>query len=87
MFARFIKTLTSELSSQLMLPEDTIKKGDLTPAMDIFSAGCSLTELFNEGHPPFDFSQLLAYRSGEFNVAQQLDKLEDKNIRVKTFYI
>nr|CAD7589508.1 unnamed protein product [Timema genevievae] len=36
---RFIKTLNSEITSQLLLPEDTLKKGDLTPAMDIFSAG------------------------------------------------
>lgn len=27
--------------------------------MDIFSAGCAITELYNEGHPPLDFSQLL----------------------------
>nr|CAD7433509.1 unnamed protein product [Timema monikensis] len=73
----FIKTLNSEISSQLLLPEDTLKKGDLTPAMDIFSAGCALMELFNEGHPPFDFSQLLSYQSGEYNIDKQLDRLED----------
>nr|CAD7406477.1 unnamed protein product [Timema cristinae] len=78
---RFIKTLNSEISSQLLLPEDTLKKGDLTPAMDIFSAGCALMELFNEGHPPFDFSQLLSYQSGEYNIDKQLDRLEDPGIR------
>jgi phosphoinositide-3-kinase, regulatory subunit 4 len=30
--------------------------------MDVFSVGCSLAELFTDGAPPFDFSQLLAYR-------------------------
>nr|CAD7263978.1 unnamed protein product [Timema shepardi] len=78
---RFIKTLNSEITSQLLLPEDTLKKGDLTPAMDIFSAGCALMELFNEGHPPFDFSQLLSYQSGEYNIDKQLDRLEDPGIR------
>lgn len=56
---RFVKTLSSELSNTLLLPEQEVKTGDLHPMMDIFSAGCALTELYNEGHPPFDFSQLL----------------------------
>lgn len=54
-----MKTLSSELSNTLLLPEQEVKTGDLHPMMDIFSAGCALTELYNEGHPPFDFSQLL----------------------------
>ncbi|XP_071440948.1 phosphoinositide 3-kinase regulatory subunit 4 [Hetaerina americana] len=78
---RFIKTLNSEISSQLLLPEEDLKKGDLTPAMDIFSAGCALTELFNEGHPPFDFSQLLSYRNGEYSAWKHLEKIEDSGIR------
>lgn len=36
---RFIKSLASDMSSQLLLAEESIKKADLTPAMDIFSAG------------------------------------------------
>ena len=43
----------------------TVEAGDLTPAMDIFSAGCVLIELFTET-PPFTFAQLLAYRAGEY---------------------
>lgn len=54
-----MKTLSSELNNTLLLPEQEVKTGDLNPMMDIFSAGCALTELYNEGHPPFDFSQLL----------------------------
>lgn len=34
----FVKTST-ELNNQLLPCEDHIKKGELTPAMDIFSAG------------------------------------------------
>ncbi|XP_074107920.1 vacuolar protein sorting 15 isoform X2 [Cotesia typhae] len=78
---RFVKTLSSELSSTLLLPEQELKTGDLHPTMDIFSAGCALTELYNEGHPPFDFSQLLAYRNSEYSASKHLDKIEDSGIR------
>lgn len=78
---RFIKSLASDMSSQLLLSEENIKKADLTPAMDIFSAGCALTELFTEGHPPFDFSQLLAYHNNEFSIDKHLDKVEDEGVR------
>ncbi|XP_015117187.1 phosphoinositide 3-kinase regulatory subunit 4 [Diachasma alloeum] len=78
---RFLKTLSSELSSTLLLPEQELKTGDLHPTMDIFSAGCALTELYNEGHPPFDFSQLLAYRNSEYSATKHLDKIEEPGIR------
>ncbi|XP_033210037.1 phosphoinositide 3-kinase regulatory subunit 4 isoform X2 [Belonocnema kinseyi] len=79
---RFVKTLSSEVSNTtLLLQEQELKTGDLNPMMDIFSAGCALTELYNEGHPPFDFSQLLAYRSGEYSASKHLDKIEDEGIR------
>ncbi|XP_064461325.1 phosphoinositide 3-kinase regulatory subunit 4-like [Ornithodoros turicata] len=72
---RFVKTLNPDSSH--FLPEECIGTGDLTQAMDIFSLGCVLTELFTEGHPPFDFSQLLSYRSGEYTPWKILDKIED----------
>ncbi|KAG5332495.1 PI3R4 kinase, partial [Acromyrmex charruanus] len=78
---RFVKTLSSELSNTLLLPEQEVKTGDLHPMMDIFSAGCALTELYNEGHPPFDFSQLLAYRNNEYSVSKHLDSIDDLGIR------
>lgn len=37
-FFSFVKTST-EFSNQLLPYEDHVKKGELTPAMDIFSAG------------------------------------------------
>ncbi|XP_054259125.1 phosphoinositide 3-kinase regulatory subunit 4 isoform X2 [Macrosteles quadrilineatus] len=77
---RFMKSLASDMS-QLLPSEENIKKGDLTPAMDIFSAGCCLIELFTDGQPPFDFSQLLAYRSGEFSVDKHLEKIKDPGVR------
>ncbi|OXU19045.1 hypothetical protein TSAR_000320 [Trichomalopsis sarcophagae] len=76
---RFVKTLTSEPNNTLLFQE--LKTGDLHPMMDIFSAGCALTELYNEGHPPFDFSQLLAYRNGDYSASKHLDNIEDEGIR------
>uniref|UniRef100_A0A4W3GSF6 Phosphoinositide 3-kinase regulatory subunit 4 n=1 Tax=Callorhinchus milii TaxID=7868 RepID=A0A4W3GSF6_CALMI len=56
-------------------------RGELKSAMDIFSAGCVIAELFTEGVPIFDLSQLLAYRNGHFSYDQVLNKIEDVNIR------
>ncbi|KAK2909654.1 phosphoinositide 3-kinase regulatory subunit 4 isoform X1 [Channa argus] len=56
-------------------------RGELKQAMDIFSAGCVIAELFTEGVPLFDLSQLLAYRKGLFQTEQVLMKIEDQSIR------
>lgn len=48
-----------------------------------FNYRCCLIELFTDGQPPFDFSQLLAYRSGEFSVDKHLEKIEDIGVRVR----
>ncbi|NXK88281.1 PI3R4 kinase, partial [Formicarius rufipectus] len=56
-------------------------RGELKRAMDIFSAGCVIAELFTEGVPLFDLSQLLAYRNGLFSPDQVLNKIEDRSIR------
>ncbi|KAG8572794.1 hypothetical protein GDO81_012164 [Engystomops pustulosus] len=57
-------------------------RGDLKRAMDIFSAGCVIAELFTEGVPLFDLSQLLAYKKGQFSPDQVLGKIEDSSIRL-----
>ncbi|XP_060527972.1 phosphoinositide 3-kinase regulatory subunit 4 [Cylas formicarius] len=72
-------TLTSD---NALLSESMCDSGDLTPAMDIFSAGCALLELWNELHFPFDYSQLLSYRAGKYSPQKHLDKLEDPNLRL-----
>lgn len=58
-----------------------LASGELVPSMDIFSAGCVLIELFTEATPPFHFSQLLAYRAGEYEPSKVLDKIEDGDVR------
>ncbi|XP_055958193.1 phosphoinositide 3-kinase regulatory subunit 4 [Patella vulgata] len=68
-------------ANNIDLTSSEIKIGDLTPAMDIFSAGCVITELFTDGTTPFDLSQLLAYRSGEYSPWKILEKIPDQHVR------
>ncbi|KAJ0000653.1 hypothetical protein NQD34_012495 [Periophthalmus magnuspinnatus] len=56
-------------------------RGELKAAMDIFSAGCVIAELFTEGVPLFDLSQLLAYRKGLYHTEPVLMKIEDRCVR------
>ncbi|CAL8299129.1 unnamed protein product, partial [Gadus morhua 'NCC'] len=42
---------------------------------------CLIAELFTEGVPLFDLSQLLAYRKGQFQTEHVLMKIEDENVR------
>ncbi|XP_029116329.1 serine/threonine-protein kinase VPS15 isoform X2 [Elaeis guineensis] len=53
----------------------------LKPSMDIFSLGCVIAELFLEGQPLFELSQLLAYRRGQYDPCQHLEKIQDTGIR------
>ncbi|OZJ02366.1 hypothetical protein BZG36_04469, partial [Bifiguratus adelaidae] len=56
--------------------------GDLTSAMDVFSLGCVIAELFLEGTPIFSLSQLLKYRNGEYDPSVHIDKIEEVDIRL-----
>src|ERR1700722_14350723 len=60
------------------------KDGNVTEAMDVFSVGCVIAELFLEGAPLFSLSQLFKYREGEFNVDAALGGIEDVAVRVST---
>ena len=56
-------------------------QGDLNWAMDIFSVGCVIAEIFLEG-PIFSLSQLFKYRAGDYNPAHtHLSKVEDPEVR------
>ncbi|KAH7062027.1 hypothetical protein BKA63DRAFT_538668 [Paraphoma chrysanthemicola] len=56
-------------------------KGDVNWAMDIFSVGCVIAELFLEA-PIFSLSQLFKYRQGEYNPEHShLSKIQDPNVR------
>ncbi len=58
------------------------REGKVNEAMDCFSAGCVLAELFLEGAPLFTLSQLFKFREGEFNVDAPLAAIDDDGIRV-----
>lgn len=53
----------------------------LRPSMDIFAVGCVIAELLLEGQPLFELSQLLAYRRGQYDPSQHLEKILDTGIR------
>jgi phosphoinositide-3-kinase regulatory subunit 4 len=62
------------------------KTGEVTDAMDIFSLGCVIAELFLEGTPLFSLSQMFKYRKGEYDpVRLYVDKIEDQEIKVTSF--
>ena len=71
--------------SQVLDQHEELGRGEATthllPSMDVFSAGCCLAELFCDGNPPFDFSQLLAYRVGEFSTSEFLAKIDNVDMR------
>ncbi|XP_057538324.1 serine/threonine-protein kinase VPS15 isoform X1 [Amaranthus tricolor] len=60
----------------LVTPDASLK-----PSMDIFAVGCVIAELFLEGHPLFELSQLLAYRRGQYDPTQHLEKIPDPGVR------
>ncbi|XP_026320617.1 phosphoinositide 3-kinase regulatory subunit 4 [Hyposmocoma kahamanoa] len=59
------RPISDDKSGGLLLSESPCKVGELVPSMDIFSAGCALLELWNDGTPALDLPGLLAFRNGE----------------------
>ncbi|KAJ6829294.1 phosphoinositide 3-kinase regulatory subunit 4 isoform X2 [Iris pallida] len=58
-----------------------LQDAPLKKSMDIFSLGCVIAELFLEGQPLFELSQLLAYRRGQYDPGQYLERIQDVGIR------
>ncbi|KAF9045254.1 hypothetical protein BJ165DRAFT_1476337 [Panaeolus papilionaceus] len=56
------------------------KDGRVTEAMDCFSAGCVIAELFLEGTPLFTLSQLFQYREGGYSVDSHLAAINDGGV-------
>ncbi len=74
--------ISAKKSKIAMEDNEGKRDGKLTEAMDCFSAGCVIAELFLEGAPLFTLSQLFKYREGEFSVDSYLANIEDDGIRV-----
>ncbi|TIB65191.1 hypothetical protein E3P78_00691 [Wallemia ichthyophaga] len=60
---------------------DTQDKLVVTEAMDVFSAGCVIAELFLEGTPLFTLSQLLRYKEGNYNPSSVISQIDDQEVR------
>ncbi|KAK0451864.1 hypothetical protein EV421DRAFT_1773494 [Armillaria borealis] len=73
--------ISAKKSKIAMEDNEGKRDGKLTEAMDCFSAGCVIAELFLEGAPLFTLSQLFKYREGEFSVDSYLANIEDDGIR------
>ncbi|KAL2173811.1 uncharacterized protein P884DRAFT_231482 [Thermothelomyces heterothallicus CBS 202.75] len=74
---------TCYLAPERFLPpgEEADPDAKVTWAMDVFSAGCVIAELFLET-PIFTLSQLYSYRKGEYDPAiTHLSKIPDKDLR------
>lgn len=63
-------------------PTQKKEKAVVTEAMDLFSLGCVLAELFCDGVPPFSLSQLFRYRSGDYiqELANYFKQIEDPSM-------
>eukprot|EP00051_Salpingoeca_urceolata_P013431 m.168711 g.168711 ORF g.168711 m.168711 type:complete len:1395 (-) comp17794_c0_seq2:240-4424(-) len=57
------------------------RQGPLTPAMDIFSVGCVIAEMFTDGTPLFDLGQLVLYRENKYQPTAVLDRIQDTEVR------
>eukprot|EP00210_Caulerpa_lentillifera_P004626 g4412.t1 len=54
----------------------SLPQGELTTAMDIFSLGCVIAELFLDGKGLFEFSELHSYKKGQFDPRSKLTQVE-----------
>lgn len=81
---RFIQSISNEAQPKdgPLVGDGPCYSGNLTPEMDIFSAGCALLELWCEGTAPFEFSQLLYYRKGDQElVTKHLNGIDNARLR------
>lgn len=66
------------------------RDGKVSEAMDVFSLGCVIAELFLEGTAMFTLSQLFKYRATELSLESHLAAIDDVEVRVsqkKTFLV
>lgn len=55
--------------------------GRITEAMDVFSLGCVLAELWRDGSPLFSLSQMYRYRTGDYDIRPKLDEIPHTGAR------
>lgn len=57
------------------------RDGKVTEAMDVFSLGCVIAEMWRDGAPMFTLMQLFKYREGIFDIEAPLAEIVDKDVR------
>lgn len=57
------------------------RDGKVSEAMDVFSLGCVIAELWRDGTPTFTLSQLFKYRERLYDPSSALNDIADINIR------
>lgn len=62
-------------------PNKDFRNSKALPSSDIFSAGCIIAEIFMDGEPLFDHAAILRYRSMNYDLTPQLNKIADGNVR------
>jgi phosphoinositide-3-kinase regulatory subunit 4 len=72
-------------SARYPVDEEGRRDGKITEAMDCFSVGCVIAEMFLDGKPLFSLSQLFKYREQEFNVDATLSFIGDEGVLVSLF--
>lgn len=83
-FFETLKRTSCYLAPERFYNADVMKMSDepVTEAMDIFSAGCVIAEIFLSGkHALFDLSQLLAYREGQYDPNEIINKIPHEDVR------
>ncbi|CCH58458.1 hypothetical protein TBLA_0A06660 [Henningerozyma blattae CBS 6284] len=66
--------------TKLYDPKNSLKH-QLKPEMDVFSAGCCIAELYNEGTPIFNLSELFKYKNNEYDIREFLKtQIEDEEL-------
>ncbi|KZT54487.1 ARM repeat-containing protein [Calocera cornea HHB12733] len=57
------------------------RESKVTEAMDVFSAGCVLAEMFLDGRQVFSLSQLFKYKAGDLALDGHLGEIVDEGVR------
>ncbi|CAI4055435.1 hypothetical protein SKDZ_02G2040 [Saccharomyces kudriavzevii ZP591] len=79
--------LAPERFNSALYHDGNSKDGKLTKEMDIFSLGCVIAEIFAEGRPIFNLSQLFKYKSNSYDVNKEFLKEEMKSPDLRNMII
>ncbi|CAI4270584.1 AKH_1a_G0002960.mRNA.1.CDS.1 [Saccharomyces cerevisiae] len=75
--------LAPERFNSKLYQDGKSNNGRLTKEMDIFSLGCVIAEIFAEGRPIFNLSQLFKYKSNSYDVNREflMEEMNSTDLR------